>query len=107
MADFLLVETQGRWAGPGADRLVRDARVLAAGGHRVTLLLAQDGVDAVPGLTPALDALLDLGVEVWADAFSLQQRALTHLGLPAGVHATDMPRVAAAILEPDRRVVWH
>jgi len=107
MADFLLVETQGLWSGPGADRLARDAGALAAAGHRVALWLAGDAVDGALRPGPALAGLPLLGAEVWADAFSLEQRALARADLPGWVQATDLPRVADAILEPDLRVVWH
>jgi hypothetical protein len=107
MADFLLVETQGRWSGPGAERLARDARALAAARHRVVLLLAGDAVDTVVRPGPALADLPLLGAEVWADGFALEQRALAHGDLPEWIRAVDLARVADAVLRQDSKVVWH
>ena len=107
MADFLLVETQGRWSGPGAVRLGRDAGALAAARHRVLLLLAGDAVDTAVRPGPVLAGLPLLGAEVWADGFALDQRALAHGELPEWIRPVGMTEVADAVLDPDSKVVWH
>jgi predicted peroxiredoxin len=112
MSDYLLVETQGSWAGPGCDRFLGDAAALAAGGHGVWLFLAQDGVlaaatEAATAPGSGLRRLVEQGVTVWVDRFSLEQRALPAEALPAGVATVDMAPVAAKLLEPGVRAVWH
>jgi sulfur transfer complex TusBCD TusB component (DsrH family) len=107
MSDYLLVQTQGRWSGPAASRFVADAARLAGAGHRVVLLLVQDGVDAALGSQPDLDASVLAGVEVWADEFSLAQRALGAGDLARGVAEVAMAKVVDVLVEPGVRVVWH
>ena len=106
MAEHLLVETQGPWNGPGCARLVEDAVTLAGAGDRVCLFLVEDGVAAaVPGALPALAELRRRGGTLWVDEFSLRRRALD----PAATEgeAVAMDAVAAKLLAPDVRVVWH
>lgn len=104
----LLVESQGTWNGPNAGRFLEDAAVLAGSGEQVTVFLVQDGVfDAVRGALPVLHRLAELGVPVWADDFSLAQRALPAARLADAVTVTGMDAVAGMLLSGTCRVVWH
>ena len=104
----LLIETQGSWNGPNSARFLEDAAVLAESGESVTVLLLQDGVfTAVTGAGSELDRLDGLGVAVWADDFSLAQRALPAGRLAGSVTVTGMDAVAELLLADSCRVVWH
>ncbi|MFD5418018.1 hypothetical protein ACFWJT_08305 [Streptomyces sp. NPDC127069] len=108
MAEYLLVESQGSYAGPGAEAFLGDAVRLARAGHGVAVLLIENGV--TEGLTaagPAVGRVLAAGGEVWADAFSLDQRALSAQRLAPGVRAVEMDEVAERLLRPGVRGVWH
>ncbi|QNP64488.1 DsrE family protein [Streptomyces genisteinicus] len=117
MDEYLLIESQGPWGGPGAERFVDDAVRLRAAGHDVVLLLIENGVTAAlagAGPTGPADApgrglrgLLDGGGRVWADAFSLTHRALVPDQLLPGVVPVEMDEVAARLLAPGTRGVWH
>ncbi|MFE1872553.1 DsrE family protein [Streptomyces sp. NPDC059496] len=104
----LLVETKGPWSGPGCAGFLRDARDLARTGHRVRLLFIQDGVSAaVAGSLGETASAAAAGCEIWVDRFSLAQRGLDESGLLPEARPVEMPQVAAWVLEPDVRVVWH
>ena len=76
-AEFLLVESQGAWSGPMAERFLDDGAALARAGQRVSVFLVQDGVTAaLPGAGSGVDRLAAAGATVWVDDFSLAQRAL-------------------------------
>ncbi|WP_431774991.1 DsrE family protein [Streptomyces cucumeris] len=121
MDEYLLIESQGPWGGPGAERFVDDAVRLRAAGHDVVLLLIENGVTAAlagaghtagstgPEGAPGrgLRDLLDGGGRVWADAFSLTHRALVPEQLLPGVVPVEMDEVAARLLAPGARGVWH
>ncbi len=108
MADYLLVESQGPWAGPACRRFLDDALALAAMGHRVWLFLVEDGVTGAVGRTDApLDDALCAGVRVWVDTFSLRRRALPDTALGAGTELVDLEKLAGKLLQPAVRVVWH
>lgn len=108
MADYLLVESQGGWAGPGAGAFLDDAARLAGDGHGVVVLLIENGVtEGLHGAGPAVARVLAAGGEVWADGFSLDQRALPRHRLADGVRPVDMDEVARRLLTPAVQGVWH
>jgi sulfur relay (sulfurtransferase) DsrF/TusC family protein len=105
---YLMIESQGPWAGPNAGRFVRDAVELAESGTNVVLLLVQDGVlTALDGANDTLDRLRHTGVAVWVDEFSLRQRALPVTRLAEGAAVVDMDAVAAELLAEGGQAVWH
>lgn len=104
----LLIESQGNWSGPNTGRFLQDAAVLAGSGQQVTVFLVQDGVfAAVADALPVLDRLAALAVPVWADDFSLAQRALPADQLARAVTVVGMDAVAGMLLSQTCRVVWH
>ncbi|MBO0819766.1 MAG: DsrE family protein [Nocardiopsaceae bacterium] len=108
MTHHLLLETQGPWRGPGCGRFIADGEALSRAGEEVSLVLLQDGVIAAAGTAaPGLAGLLRHGGRVWVDEFSLEQRGLTAAPLVPGHELVGMDVVAAALLDPDVRAVWH
>ncbi|GGQ06465.1 hypothetical protein [Streptosporangium pseudovulgare] len=104
----LLIETRGPWEGPACARFLADAVDLARGGDRVCVLLLQDGVTAAVGRPlPEVETLVGLGAGVWVDRFSVEQRALSKVPAAGGTEQVEMDRVAALLLDPGVRVVWH
>ncbi|WP_431776843.1 hypothetical protein [Streptomyces cucumeris] len=108
MTDHLLIETGGPQTGPACERFVGDAVRLAGDGHRVVLFLVENGVTAaLPGASPAVETLLRDGGELWVDTFSAAQRALPAADLLPACRMVEMDDVAAELLEPRVRAVWH
>ncbi|MEU8827227.1 hypothetical protein [Streptomyces sp. NPDC048636] len=108
MTDHLLIESGGPQTGPACERFVGDAVRLAGDGHRVVLFLVENGVTAaVPGASPAVATLLRDGGELWVDAFSAAQRALPAADLLPASRLVEMDEVAAELLAPRVRAVWH
>ncbi|MFH8370237.1 hypothetical protein [Streptomyces sp. NPDC018031] len=106
--EHLLIESGGPESGPACARFLGDAVRLAEDGHRVVLLLIENGVlAALPGACPEIDRLAGLGAELWVDGFSAAQRALATGDLSPAARLVDMDRVAATLLEPAVRAVWH
>jgi hypothetical protein len=106
--EFLLVESQGAWSGPMAERFLDDGAALARAGERVSVLLVQDGVTAaLPGAGSGVDRLAAAGATVWVDDFSLAQRALPADRVRPGAAVVDMDTVAGKLLGDGVRVVWH
>ncbi|MCX4693189.1 hypothetical protein [Streptomyces sp. NBC_01408] len=108
MAEYLLVESQGSYAGPGSEAFLGDAVRLARSGHDVAVLLIENGVtDGLEGAAPAVARVLEAGAQVWADAFSLSQRAVPPQRLLPGIRLVDMDEVAERLLRPAVQGVWH
>lgn len=104
----LLIESQGTWAGGACAGFLRDARDLARLGHRVQLLLIQEGVGAaVSGASGGAREAAAAGAEVLVDDFSLAQRGLSADHLLPTARIVDMAEVSSRLLDPDVRVVWH
>ncbi|MBC2875736.1 MULTISPECIES: DsrE family protein [Streptomyces] len=104
---YLMFESQGPWAGPNAGRFLDDACALAEAGHEVCVFLVQDGVfSAAPG-APQLRRLAENGAQVWADDFSVAQRALHGTTLSPHVTVKGMDAAARLLLADDCRNVWH
>lgn len=104
----LLIESQGPWAGPNAERFLRDAAVLAESGNRVSVFLVQDGVfSAVAGTSGELPRLAAAGAEVYVDRFAVEQRALTATRLSPHARHADLDVMAAALMADGCKAVWH
>lgn len=105
---FLLIESQGHWSGPNAERFLRDALALALDGRAVGVFLVQDGVfAAVEGVSPVIAELAAAGARIYADDFSIGQRALAASQLSGQITVTDMDGIATMLLDGAVRAVWH
>ncbi|MDT3399152.1 hypothetical protein RKE29_21305 [Streptomyces sp. B1866] len=108
MTDHLLIESGGPETGPACERFVADAARLAGDGHHVVLFLVENGVTAaLPGASRGVRAFLRGGGELWVDAFSAAQRALPAADLLSASRLVEMDEVAAKLLQPRVRAVWH
>ena len=108
MAEYLLVESQGPWAGPGCRKLLWDTLALADLGHDVWLFLVDDGATtALDRADAPLADVLGAGVRVWVDEFSVRRRCLAETSLAAGVELVGIEKLAGKLLEAGLRVVWH
>jgi hypothetical protein len=105
MTAFLLIETQ---CGAMSDRFLTDALTLTRTGQQVTVLLVADAVTAaVRGTNTLVPELVSAGAHLWADEFTLVQRALRAAPLESGVTVQDIARVADIVVADDVTVVWH
>ncbi|MGW3957053.1 hypothetical protein ACWEKM_40600 [Streptomyces sp. NPDC004752] len=102
---LVLIESQDA-GGPAGFR--RDAVVQVRQGRPTVLFLVQDGVLlAVAGSDAELDRFQQEGGVLAADGFSLAQRGLDDARLRPGLRVAGMDEVAAWVLDPATRVVWH
>jgi predicted peroxiredoxin len=107
MADYLLIETRDPFEFTTVNHFYRTALDLKKAGHNVTLFLVQNGV--LPARRAAHDELAQLvehGVSVLADEFSLKERAIAPSELFPGAKAASMDvirdKVAAGV-----KAAWH
>ena len=106
MSSYVLIESRDCFES-GDTEFCRDlARQLAAAGHQVTLFLVQNGVlPARAGArVPGFAELARAGVEVFADDFSLRERAIENL--QPGVKASAIDLVIDRMAE-GCKVFWH
>jgi hypothetical protein len=103
---YLLIESRSDQESAEVATLRRRAAQLCRAGHRVTLFLVQNAV-LTGDVTPTLAELLDAGVEIWADDFSLANRGLAGVPRPAGLRTGGMPELVRMLMAPDVVPVWH
>ena len=106
MAEYLLIESRDPFESNDVGYYYDLAQGLVAGGHQVTLFLAQNGVlSARPSAhSAALGALAQSGVTVLADDFSLKERGINKLA--DGVAAASI-EVVLDHLAAGHKTLWH
>lgn len=102
---YLLVESQ---VGHTSERFLGDGLALARSGAKVCVFLVADAVSAaVRGASPVLAEFTSAGGQIWADNFTLAQRALPLEMLADEVTVVSIERVAATLTTDQLTVVWH
>jgi predicted peroxiredoxin len=106
--DFLLIASEDpldrRQASTSSDLALR----LARSGKQVGLFLVQNGV--VPARKgarwEALDALVEAGVRVQADAFSLRERGIDAAAVTEGIEPSESLAPVLDALGAQTKVLW-
>lgn len=108
MRNHLLIESQGEYEAKSAQAFLAMAAALKRQGGGVEIMLVQNGVmPARAGASgEALTDALKAGVGVWADEFSLRERALPAASLMAGVSAAPLQKVIERMAQ-GWNVIWH
>lgn len=108
MAGYLLIESRDPFESSDVANFLTLAEGLSKAGNRVTLFLVQNGVlPARHGARSAsLAALAGNGVEVLADAFSLQERGISANRLLPGIKAAPLDIVVDRLAD-GCKALWH
>jgi len=108
MAEYLLIESRDPFDSNDAGQFYDLAAKLAQGGNQVTLFLVQNGVfPARPCVHSAsLSAAANMGVEILADEFSLDERGIAREALVPGVSAAALDVVVDQLAD-GRKAIWH
>jgi predicted peroxiredoxin len=108
MTDYLMIESRDHFDSSDVASFLALAEGLSKAGNKVTLFLIQNGVlPARHGARSApLAALAANGVEVLADAFSLQERGISANRLLPGLKAAPLDTVVDRLAD-GCRALWH
>ena len=108
MASYLLIESRDPFESRDVEFCHDLARRLLAAGDRVTIFLVQNGV--LPTRRGAqmsgLSELVEAGVEVFADDFSLRERGIAIDRLQPGVKLSALDLVVDRLAE-GCKAIWH
>ena len=108
MTKYMLIESRDPFDSNDVAFSYELASGLAKAGHAVTLLLVQNGV--LPARRGAkaegLAALIQAGVKVLADDFSLRERGITPARLAVGVEPAPIDVVIDHMAE-GHKTLWH
>ena len=108
MAKYLLIESRDPFDSNDVQNYYGLARDLAREGNEVTVFLVQNGVlPARPCARSAeVERLVQSGVTVLADDFSLRERGMPADGMVKGVNAAPLD-VVVDELEAGTKAIWH
>jgi hypothetical protein len=104
--NYLCIESQSTFEAAGAARFLEMARDLKAQGYGVEILLIQNGVMSARNGSAGLGDLLQSGIQVWTDDFSMRERAMATAQLKRGIR----PAPIALVIErmaAGWNVLWH
>lgn len=108
MRHYLLIESQGEYEAKTAANFFALAAALKREGAGVEIMLVQNGVmPARAGASgAALASAIQAGITIWADEFSLRERALPPGSLADGVTAAPLGRVIER-MAAGWKLIWH
>ena len=108
MASYLLIASRDPFGHRAVDSFYELAESLAGAGHKVTVFLVQNGVlPARKEIRPdRLAGMVQAGIEVLADDFSLRERAISRAALAPGVEAAPIVTVIDRLVE-GYKALWH
>jgi hypothetical protein len=108
MANYLLIESRDPFESGDVGFCHDLARQLVMAGQGVTLFLVQNGVLPArrAAKTSGLSELIEAGVEVFADDFSLRERGIPFDRLQPGIKPSALDLVIDRLAE-DCKAIWH
>ncbi len=110
MSRYILIESRDPFDSRDCDWLFDTALGLVDSGAKVTVFMVQNGVLAARKNSEYSDRLTKLAtakVEVLADSFSLQERAISGQKLVSDVQESDMDHLVDLIMEEGSKPIWH
>jgi sulfur relay protein TusB/DsrH len=108
MAKYLLIESRDPFDSSDSEYFTELVQGISKRGNETVLFLLQNGVlPARKGSkhNEIISKLIQSKVKVFADGFSLRERAIRNL--LDGVEVADMDRLVDLLLEPGTKTTWH
>jgi predicted peroxiredoxin len=108
MTEYVLIESRDPFESRDTEFVEQTALTIKERGHRVTVFLLQNGVFAARSRTTArLQRLIDAGVILLADDFSLRERGIEAADLAHGVNESGINSLVDTITQPNTKAIWH
>jgi sulfur relay protein TusB/DsrH len=108
MPKYLLIESRDPFDSSDSEYFSELVQGISNRGNETVLFLSQNGVlPARKGskYNEIISKLIKGKVKVFADGFSLRERAIRNL--LDGVEVADMDRLVGLLLEPGMKTIWH
>jgi len=109
VSNYVFIESRDPFESPDTASVTETAVALRKKGHTVTVFLVQNGVLGARRLAnqSQLPAIVESGVTVMADDFSLQERGMTMEECAAGLQAGTIDRLIDLLVQDNTKAVWH
>lgn len=104
--NYLCIESQSAFEAAGTGHFLSLARDLKKQGHGVEVLLIQNGVMSARNGSDGLSDLLQSGIQVWADDFSMRERAFADTNLKRSIRPAPIGLVIDR-MAAGWNVLWH
>ena len=109
MSNYVFIESRDPFDSPDTTVVTETAVALRKKGHNVTVFLVQNGVLGARKLAQKsqVPAIVESGVTVLADDFSLQERGMTMEECAPGLQAGTIDRLIDLLVQDNTKAVWH
>jgi sulfur transfer complex TusBCD TusB component (DsrH family) len=109
VSNYVFIESRDPFDSPDTSVLADIAASLKRRGNEVTVFLVQNGVLATrkQARKSQLPALLESGITVLADDFSLRERGIQSDECPANVKTANIDQLVDLLLGEDTKALWH
>lgn len=109
MSNYVFIESRDPFDSPDTNSVSKAAVALRKEGHTVTVFLVENGVlgarkQATQSQVPAI---VEFGVTVLADDFSLQKHGISLEECAPGLQAGSMAHLIELIVKENTKAVWH
>ena len=109
MSNYVIIESRDPFESRDVRFVVDTATGLKREGNDVTVFLVQNGVLAVRGNARLshLPTLVEEGVRLLADDFSLSERGIQPGEFEPGVQISTIDALVDMLIRPNTKAIWH
>jgi predicted peroxiredoxin len=107
MSQYVFIESRDPFESRDTEFVEQTALAIKERGHTVTVFLVQNGVFAARDNTGQLRRLVQAGVILLADDFSLRERGIKTEELAQGIAEAGIDRLVDAIAQAQTKAIWH
>lgn len=109
MSNYVFIESRDPFESPDTSFLAETAALLKKRGNDVTVFLVQNGVLATrkQARKSHVPQLLESGVTVMADDFSLRERGIQFDECRANVRIAPIDQLVDLVVHENTKAIWH
>jgi sulfur transfer complex TusBCD TusB component (DsrH family) len=107
MSRYVFIESRDPFDSRDTQFVEQTAIAVKERGHEVCVFLVQNGVFAARKNAHCLGALLEAGVTVLADDFSLRERGIGTEELAPSIHEAPIDVLVEEIAREKTKAIWH
>lgn len=109
MTNYVFIETRDPFESRDTRFVEETATALKQRGHEVTVFLLQNGVMSArqKASTNSLARMIEAGVHLLADDFSLRERGIQCAELRPGITRSGIEQLVDALVRENTKAIWH
>jgi len=109
MARYVFIESRDPFESNDAQFVTETAAELKQRGHRVTVFLIQNGALAARrnARNSHLRRMIEAGIELLADDFSLRERGVTAAEMGDGIRESNIEALVELLIQDETKAIWH